>query len=143
MEKNDMKPYIHNVKYYETDKMGIAHHSNYVRWMEEARVDFLDQIGFGYRKLEEDGIISPVIGVECEYKTPTVFDDNVEIEVKVEEFRGVRLAIRYTMRKLPGGELVMTGRSRHCFVDPNGRPIILERSFPDLANKLKELQTEE
>lgn len=137
-----MKPYIHNVKYYETDKMGIAHHSNYVRWMEEARVDFLDQIGFGYRKLEEDGIISPVIGVECEYKTPTVFDDNVEIEVKVEEFRGVRLVIRYTMRKLPGEELVMTGRSRHCFVDVNGRPIILERSFPDLANKLKELQAE-
>ena len=138
-----MKPYIHNVKYYETDKMGITHHSNYVRWMEEARVDFLNQIGFGYRKLEEDGIISPVIGVECEYKTPTRFDDNVEIEVKIEEFRGVRLTIRYTMRNMFSGELVMIGRSRHCFVDVNGRPIILDHNFPDFANKLKELQAKE
>lgn len=137
-----MKPYIHHVKYYETDKMGVAHHSNYVRWMEEARVDYLDQIGFGYRKLEEDGIISPVIGIECEYKTPTCFDDNVEIVVKIEEFRGVRLSISYTMHKLPEGELVMTGRSRHCFVDMNGRPIILDHSFPDFAQKLKELQAE-
>lgn len=134
-----MKTYVHHVKYYETDKMGVAHHSNYIRWMEEARVDFLEQIGFGYRKLEEDGIISPVIAVECEYKAPTRFDDYVEIAVEIEEFRGVRLAIRYTMRKVPDGELVMTGRSRHCFVDLNGKPIILERNFPDFANKLKEL----
>ncbi|MBO4489097.1 MAG: acyl-CoA thioesterase [Bacteroidales bacterium] len=134
-----MKTYVHHVKYYETDKMGVTHHSNYIRWMEEARVDFLEQIGFGYRKLEEDGIISPVIAVECEYKAPTRFDDHVEIAVEVEEFRGVRLAIRYTMRKMPEGELVMTGRSRHCFVDLNGKPIILERNFPAFANKLKEL----
>lgn len=136
-----MKHYIHHVKYYETDKMGVAHHSNYVRWMEEARVDYLEQIGFGYRKLEEDGIISPVIGIECDYKTPTYFDDNVEIEVAIEEFHGVRLSIRYTMRKLPEGKLVMTGRSRHCFVDVKGRPVILDHSFPEFSKKLKELQT--
>ena len=41
--------YTHRVKYYETDKMGVTHHSNYVRWMEEARVDFMDKIG--YRKI--------------------------------------------------------------------------------------------
>ena len=60
-----MKKYIHKVNYYETDKMGIVHHSNYIRWMEEARIDFLDQVGLGYRKLEDNGIISPVIGLEC------------------------------------------------------------------------------
>ena len=46
-----MKPYIHKVQYYETDKMGITHHSNYIRWMEEARVDFMEQIGWGYDKM--------------------------------------------------------------------------------------------
>ncbi len=137
-----MNTYIHNVKYYETDKMGITHHSNYVRWMEEARIDFLEKIGFGYRKLEEDGIISPVTGVECEYKASTVFDDNVRIEVNVEEFRGVRLTMKYVMRKLPNEEVVLTGRTKHCFVDHNGRPIILERSFPDFAKKLTEMQEE-
>ena len=47
--------YKHTVQYYETDKMGITHHSNYIRWMEEARVDFLKSTGFGYDKLEEMG----------------------------------------------------------------------------------------
>ena len=75
-----MENYLHKVKYYETDKMGVTHHSNYIRWMEEARVDFLDKIGFSYRKLEEMGAISPVIGVECEYKISTQFDDIVEIK---------------------------------------------------------------
>ena len=50
-----MKKYIHKVNYYETDKMGITHHSNYIRWMEEARIDFLEQIGFSYDKLEKEG----------------------------------------------------------------------------------------
>ena len=79
-----MEKYIHKVNYYETDKMGITHHSNYIRWMEEARIDFLEQIGLGYKKLEEDGIISPVIHVECDYKLPTTFDDKIEIDVAVD-----------------------------------------------------------
>ena len=60
-----MKLYQHKVQYYETDKMGIVHHSNYIRWMEEARIDFLSQIGWDYKKLEESGVISPVTAVDC------------------------------------------------------------------------------
>ena len=90
-----MHTYIHKVRYYETDKMGITHHSNYIRWMEEARIDFLEYIGYGYAQLERDGIISPVIGVECQYKHPTTFDDEVKITVGVDEFKGVRLVIAY------------------------------------------------
>ena len=59
--------YRHIVQYYETDKMGITHHSNYIRWMEEARIDFLSKIGWSYAKLEEEGIIFPVVTVECKY----------------------------------------------------------------------------
>ena len=77
-----MKEYIHKVNYYETDKMGITHHSNYIRWMEEARIFFLENIGFGYDKLEKDGIISPVIGINCEYKETTTFNDEVLINVR-------------------------------------------------------------
>ena len=54
---NDIKPYEHIVQYYETDQMGIVHHSNYIRWFEEARSYILEQIGFGYKKMEEEGII--------------------------------------------------------------------------------------
>ena len=63
-----MHTYTHQVQYYETDKMQITHHSNYIRFMEEARIDFLNHIGFGYDKMEELGISSPVIGIQCDYK---------------------------------------------------------------------------
>lgn len=132
-----MNDYIHKVHYHETDKMGITHHSNYIKWMEEARVDFLDQIGFGYARLEKDGIISPVIGVECQYKHPTTFDDEIQIHVAVEEFRGVKLIIIYTMTNLKTGDLVLTGKTVHCFVDAAGKPIILKRQFPDFDAVLK------
>lgn len=134
-----MDTYIHKVQYYETDKMGVTHHSNYIRWMEEARIHFLDEIGFGYAKLERDGIISPVIGVECQYKHPTTFDDEVGISVRVEEFRGVRLVIGYTMTNIATGDQVLVGKTMHCFTDANGKPIILKKQYPELDSELKRL----
>ena len=122
-----MHTYIHKVRYYETDKMGITHHSNYIRWMEEARIDFLEYIGYSYAQLERDGIISPVIGVECQYKHPTTFDDEVKITVGVDEFKGVRLVIAYSMTNAATGDLVLTGKTMHCFTDANGKPIILKK----------------
>lgn len=89
--------YTHKVQYYETDKMGITHHSNYVRWMEEARIDFLDKLGFPFEKLEQDGIVSPVLSVECSYKKVTIFPEVISIEVKVLEFKGVKLKLGYMM----------------------------------------------
>ncbi|MBE5806389.1 MAG: acyl-CoA thioesterase [Clostridiales bacterium] len=134
-----MEKYIHKVQYYETDKMGITHHSNYIRWMEEARVDFLDRIGFGYAKLEEDGIMSPVIGIECDYKNSTTFDDVIEIEVGIEEFKGVKLIIKYTMKNQRKNDVVLTGKSIHCFVNLNNKPIILKKAYPEFDKKLKDL----
>lgn len=136
-----MDPYIHKVHYYETDKMGVTHHSNYIRWMEEARIAFLDRIGYGYARLEREGILSPVIGVECRYKHATTFDDEVEVAVAVEEFRGVRLVIGYRMTNIRNGQLVLTGRTMHCFTDPNGKPLALKKQCPELDGLLKSLVT--
>lgn len=135
--------YIRKVHYHETDKMGVTHHTNYIKWMEEARIDFLDQIGWGYARLESDGIISPVIGVECQYKHATTFDDMVRIRVGVEEFKGVKLVIRYTMTKEGTGETVLTGKTMHCFTTPEGRPIILKKQFPELDSVLRNFAAEE
>ena len=134
-----MHTYIHKVRYYETDKMGITHHSNYIRWMEEARVDFLDRIGYGYAKLENASILSPVIGVECQYKHPTTFDDEVEITVGILEFKGVRLVIGYRMTNCSTGALVLEGKTMHCFTDRNGKPIILKKQFSEFDRILREL----
>ena len=74
-----MKPYTHKVNYYETDKMAITHHSNYIRFMEEARVDFLEQIGFPFDRIEAEGIISPVIRIEYSYRKTTTFADVISV----------------------------------------------------------------
>ena len=135
--------YLRKVHYHETDKMGITHHTNYIKWMEEARIDFLDQIGWSYARLEREGIISPVIGVECRYQHPTTFDDTVRIRVGVEEFKGVKLIIRYRMTNEETGQVVLTGKTMHCFTTPDGRPLILKKQFPELDKPLRELAEEE
>lgn len=129
---------VHKVHYHETDKMGITHHSNYIKWMEEARIDFLDAIGYPYARMEREGICSPVIGLECQYRRSTTFDDHVRIQVWVEEFKGVKLVIGYTMAKEDTGETVLTGKSIHCFTSLSGKPIILKKQFPDLDKVLRE-----
>ena len=63
MEAMRIKPYRRAVQYYETDMMGIVHHANYIRWMEEARIDFLAQLGFPYARMEAEGVLSPVRSV--------------------------------------------------------------------------------
>lgn len=126
-----MEKYIHKVHYYETDKMGITHHSNYIRWMEEARVDYLEKIGWGYDKLEELGIGSPVIGIKCEYKNSTKFNENIEIEVKIKEYKGVRMTILYEMRNKETDQIVLIGESKHCFTNQEGKPVILKKQCPE------------
>ncbi|MFQ9127202.1 MAG: acyl-CoA thioesterase [Butyricicoccaceae bacterium] len=70
-----MNPCEHKVQYYETDGMGIVHHSNYIRWFEEARVDLLEQLGFGYDRIEAEGYSGPVLEVACQYKTMSRFGE--------------------------------------------------------------------
>ena len=132
-----MTPYRHKVQYYETDRMGVTHHSNYIRWMEEARVDLLEQIGWGYDRMESLGIQSPVMGVECAYKAPTTFGDTVEIRAGIREYRGVHLVMSYEMRRLADGKVVLEGTSRHCFLGTDGRFLRLAKSFPDFDAALK------
>ncbi len=125
-----MKAYKHTVQYYETDKMGITHHSNYVRWMEEARIDFLKQLGWDYARLEKEGIISPTVEVSCRYKKSTTFSDDVFITVKIREFKGVKLILGYSMKNAEGS-VVAECESVHCFISKEGKPIRLAKEFPE------------
>lgn len=123
-----MNTYKHVVQYYETDKMGITHHSNYVRFMEEARVSFLEKIGWGYDKLEGMGVISPVVSISCDYKKSTTFADVIEIELYISSLTRVKFTISYVMRV--GENLVCTAESTHCFVSQSGRPISIQKQYP-------------
>ena len=125
-----MRKYKHIVQYYETDRMGITHHSNYVRWAEEARCDMLEQMGLGYDQMEAEGVLSPVLSVQCEYKSMTRFPDEVSISCRLVRYTGVRFDIEYEIRDLKTGTLRTLCKSSHCFIDETGKPISLRRRFP-------------
>ena len=132
---NQVAPYVHKVQYYETDKMSITHHSNYVRWMEEARVDYLSKIGWDFDKLEETGIASPVVSIEVHYKGTTTFPEEVSIEVKILACKGVRLTLGYEMKNA-AGKVVCEAKSEHCFLNMEGRPVRLEKDCPAFYQEL-------
>ena len=71
------------IRYYETDQMGIVHHSNYIRFFECARNVMMDSLGYPIQKCEEDGITIPVVSVECHYKYPAKMGDTVTVEAKI------------------------------------------------------------
>jgi acyl-CoA thioester hydrolase len=119
--------YKRDVKYYETDKMGIVHHSNYVRWFEEARMDYLTKMGYPYDKMEEMGIMSPVLAVNCTYKSVIKFGEIVEIETRVISFNGVKLVLGYEIKKLDTNEITTVGETEHCFVDEQFRPVNMKK----------------
>lgn len=141
MKKSEffMSKYIHKVNYYETDKMGITHHSNYIRFMEEARMNFLSEIGYPMTRLEEEGITSPVVSVNCEYKHTTTYSDEIEIEVALEKYTGVKLFLSYTMRNSNTNEAVAVASSTHCFIDKDGRPIAVKKRAPEFDAVLREI----
>ena len=138
-----VKPYEHNVKYYETDQMGIVHHSNYIRWMEEARMDLLEQLGYSFQQLEEAEVISPVVAMECKYTSMVHFHDTVVIETKISDYDGAKMTIQYRMTDKKSGELRALAKSEHCFLNAAGIPISLKRSYPELDTKFFEMVDDE
>lgn len=134
-----MERYRHKVFYYETDRMGVTHHSNYIRWMEEARIDYLDKIGFNYAALEERGISSPILEVECKYKRSTTFDEEVEVRTWLKEYRGVKIVLGYRIVRIADGAVAAEGSSKNCFLNADRKPVLLRDAYPEFDEKLKEL----
>ncbi len=133
--------YQHRIHYYETDKQGVTHHSNYIRIMEEARIDVMEQLGFGYERMEQAGVMSPVMAVTCEYKRPTTFPDLITVNVSVAEMSKLKAKFDYKMSC--NGVLVCHATSTHCFLGTDGRPVALESRFPEFHQALLNMMNTE
>ncbi|MBR5514356.1 MAG: acyl-CoA thioesterase [Ruminococcus sp.] len=127
-----IKPYSRRVYYYETDKMGIMHHSNYIRIFEECRVHFLQQAGFPFSEIEARGILMPVLSVECSYRHPLKFEEPFEVDLTIIKFNGVSLHVSYTILNTDTGEICATGSSSHCFTDNELKPLRIKKAHPDI-----------
>lgn len=130
------QPYERKTNYYETDQMAVIHHSNYIRYMEEARIDYLEQMGLPYKAIEEQGILIPVLSISCEYRSSVRYGDTVSISVFTTRFNGIKLELAYEIRDKKSNELRAKGTSSHCFLNKSFQPIRLKKTHPKLYEDL-------
>ena len=128
-----------NIIYYETDKMWVVHHSNYIRFLEEARCSWLKNIDMPFEKLEENGITIPVLGVNCTFKYHVTFGDTIIIKLKVKEYNGVRMTVGYEVSNKQTGKIALIGETKHCFTDKNLKPINLKKYKKEFYEKFESL----
>jgi acyl-CoA thioester hydrolase len=133
-----MFTYIKKAHYHETDQMGVIHHANYVKWMEEARLAYLEELGLGYQHVEAEKVFSPVVSVGVQYKSPARFADDIEIQVSVEKYTSVKLQLTYRFFNKTTNQPCACASSVHCFIK-NGKIISLKKDMPALHEKLSAL----
>lgn len=131
-----MNPYIHKVDFYETDQMGVVHHSNYIRWFETARIDALDQAGPTYAKMEEDGLFGVTLSVSCEYRRSVRFGQTVEVEPVLTDVDDRFMTIHYIVRDADSKKERATGDTKHCFVGLDGKMLSLKETDPALFDSI-------
>ena len=133
-------PYEHHTKYHETDQQGIIHHSNYVKWMEDARMNLMEQLGLGYKQMETMELMSPVLSMSIEFRSVVKFDDTVVIDTQLIAYDGYKMEIAYRIYDKKTGEDRAIAKSKHCFVNKSGMPISLKRVYPELDTKFFEFK---
>ena len=116
------------VRYSDTDAQGIVHHSNYFRWLEEARIGWLDAIGQPYGDLTQRGIFLPLTTCRCAFQAPVYAGDQVDVHLSLGEVTRARVGLTYQI--LRGDQVLATAATAHAYVDASGRPLRLTRDDP-------------
>ncbi len=118
------------VRYPETDRMGVAHHTHYFVWFELGRTELMREAGCAYGALEDDdGVFFPVIAAGAEYRLPARYDEVLEIETRLVRVGGVRVRFEYAVRSRADGRLLATGFTVHASCGKEGRPARLPESL--------------
>jgi acyl-CoA thioester hydrolase len=105
------------VRYKETDAMGIAHHSNYVVWLELGRVDFLAQAGFPYRDVEARGVLLVVTNLGVKYRRPATFDDEILITTRLGGLKSRMVRFEYALERVSDSALLAEAFTEHIATD--------------------------
>jgi len=137
------QPFKRTINYYETDRMQVVHHSNYIRFLEECRMDFMKQIDLDYNFMEKHGVMIPVLSVECDYRTPARFGDTICIVPKLEKFSRVKFEMTYQIYSEDFSVLHNNARTSHCFVDKDFKLIRLQKDYPHVYETFKNLEGKE
>lgn len=131
--------YERKINYYETDKMGIVHHSNYIRYLEECRSRWLEKLDLSMEKLESEGYTIPTLEVNCKYKNHVTSGDTIIIEPYISEYNGIRMTVKYNVIESNNKNIVIEAYTKHCFTDRNLKPINMKKKNIEIYNKFKEI----
>ncbi|SFG61434.1 acyl-CoA thioester hydrolase [Halobacillus alkaliphilus] len=119
------------VRYQETDMMGVVYHANYLVWFEIGRTAFIEELGFKYSEIEKQGVVSPVIDANISFKHPVRYGDEAVVKTWVDEYDGLRITYGYEVVH-GDGRLAVSGQTKHVIVKKeNFRPVSIRRSFPE------------
>jgi acyl-CoA thioester hydrolase len=131
------------VRYAETDKMGITHHSVYPIWYEAARTELIKKVGITYSEMERKGIMLPLAELNCKYIIPSTYEDILTIKVWVSKITPARIVFNYETYKEGILKPIATGETIHAWADSKTlKPMNFKKNFPEYYEKIEKLVEE-
>lgn len=125
------------VRYAETDAMQVVHHANYYIYFESAREDFIERFGIKYKKMEDMGIMMPLVETQCKYIDAAKYGDNLIIETEYDQITPIKVSLKYTVKREEDNKLIATGKTLQTFVDSSTFKIInLKKTHKEMWEKL-------
>lgn len=124
------------VRYAETDQMGIAHHSNYPIWYEVARTDLMKKMGMTYSEMEQQGLILPLLELQCKYISAAYYEDKLIVEVELKQLTAVKMEFEYAIFRDGEEKPINVGRTLHALVGKDLKPVNVKKEYPELYQKL-------
>ncbi len=131
------------VIYTEIDRMGIVHHSNYVLWFEKSRRDYLKKAGISKSKLAFQGFFLPLSKIECKFKRPAKYGDEIRVITKLASISCVETVFEYEVLDKVKGKLLATGNTVHVWTNRKVKPVNIEKEAPDVYWQLKRFSESE
>lgn len=126
-------------RYAETDQMGIIHHSNYAVWFEAGRTAFLKEAGVSNTKIEATGILLPLYDMNCQFKSPAKYEDEIMVITNLKQISRVRLCFSYQVINTANHKLLATGETMHAWTDKALKPVNAEKAIPDIYSVLSKI----
>ncbi|WP_430785747.1 acyl-CoA thioesterase [Virgibacillus flavescens] len=120
-----------DIRYQETDQMGVVYHANYLVWFEIGRTKLIESLGFSYADMESNNVVAPVVDAQISFKKPFRYGEKATVESWIAEYDGLRTVYGYRILN-KDGEIAITGTTKHVIVKKDSfRPLSLKRAFPE------------
>ena len=119
------------VRYAETDQMGVVYHANYLVWLELGRTQLVRDLGFNYSDMEKEGVVSPVLEVNIKYKKPLRYGETATVHTWIEEYSPLKTRYGYEIYNEEGQLSAIAETVNTCVKKDTFRPVSLKRQFPE------------